>query len=308
MKVIALGLALILQLTGLWPHLSAHLRERLADAATTHLTPVPSAQAAAVTISQQALPVPQANTAPPSLEAGASILAIDRATATPLYQQAATKQRPIASVTKMITTLVVLARHDPSEIVTVGQLPNYGPEDDTIGLIPGEQYRLGDLIRAALIPSANDAADALAIYDSGSTSKFATQMNAKMATWGITGTHFSNPSGLQDADNYATAQALAKIASLALTNPFIAQAVRQPNVTFSSIKGRTLTASSTDDLLSTGRYYGIKTGYTLAAGECFVGLTRVAGHDVITVVLGANDRFGTTEQLVTWIGHTYQWL
>ena len=306
MKAIALLVALALQVTGLWPHLPATTRQHLASRAiAAPIAPVATPAPAAITSPQ--LPV-QVGTEPFRPQAGTSVLALDRATATPLFAQDATKQRPIASVTKMMTTLVILSRHQPTETVTVGKLPAYTPDDDLIGLQPGETYRLGDRVRAALIPSANDAADALALYDSGSATKFAAQMNAKLATWGISGAHFTNPSGLQDAGNYATAEALSKIALLALQNPFITQAVRQSSLSFTSTTGRTLSGTSTDDLLATGQFYGIKTGYTLAAGQCFVGLTRIAGHEVITVVLGSSDRFGETQALVNWIGRNYQWL
>ncbi|HSX02445.1 MAG TPA: hypothetical protein VLI05_03990 [Candidatus Saccharimonadia bacterium] len=306
MKSLALMLALALQLTGLWAHLPASTRQHLANQAVGS-PPAAAAPATTSAIISPALPI-HLGTEPFAPDPHTSVLALDRTTAAPLFAQNATKQRPIASVTKMITTLVILSRHSPTELVTIAKLPAYTSDDDTIGLQPGETYRLGDLVRAALIPSANDAADTLALYDSGSTTKFAAQMNLKLAAWGITGAHFTNPSGLQDTGNYATAEALGKVALLALQNPFIAQTVRQSSVSFTSTAGRTLTATSTNDLLATGQFYGIKTGYTLAAGECFVGLAHLDGHDVITVVLGSSDRFGETQTLVNWIKRNYQWL
>jgi len=158
------------------------------------------------------------------------------------------------------------------------------------------------------VPSGNDAADALAIIDASSVPKFAARMNAKMTEWGIADTHFASPSGLQDAGNYTTAAALAKIASLALASPDLAKTVKFINVSFTSSTGRVYNLKTTNDLLASGQFYGIKTGYTLAAGECFVGLTRVNGHEVITVVLGAGSRFEATTTLTNWIGHNYQWL
>jgi D-alanyl-D-alanine carboxypeptidase (penicillin-binding protein 5/6) len=177
-----------------------------------------------------------------------------------------------------------------------------------VGLQPGETYTVGDLVRAALINSGDDAADALALMDAGSEAKFVSDMNAKMSAWGIAGIHFSNPSGLKDQDNYATAAAVAKIAELALSSSFIRQTVSQQEATITSTSGRTINLSTTDNLLATGQFYGIKTGYTPAAGECFVGLTRIDGHEVVTVVLGAGDRFGATQTLTNWISRNWQWL
>jgi len=307
MKTAALTLALLLQTTGLWSHLPgswrADIAERAVGPAAAHTAPLPDSA-----VTDLARPIRIGTTEPLALSAGSSTLAYDRATAATLFADHATQQRPIASVTKLVTVLVIMSRHQPDELVTVGQLPSYGPDDEIIGLHPGETYRLGDLVRAALVISANDAADALALYDSGTITKFAAQMNLKMAAWDIPGTRFTNPTGLQDTGNYATAAALARIASLVLTNPFLRDTMQQPSATLTSTSGRTLNGPTTNQLLSTGRYYGIKTGYTLAAGQCFVGLTKVQGHEVITVVLGATDRFGQTEQLVNWISHNYQWL
>jgi serine-type D-Ala-D-Ala carboxypeptidase (penicillin-binding protein 5/6) len=204
--------------------------------------------------------------------------------------------------------LVILSRHTPDERITLPALPAYKPEDERIGLFAGESYTVGDLVQAALINSANDAADALALYDAGAIPKFAARMNAKMTEWGITSARFSNPTGLFDNDNNASTEALGKIAGLALTNAFLRQTILKPEAAITSATGRVINLVSTNKLLATGQFYGIKTGYTPAAGECFVGLTRINGHEVITVVLGAGDRFGATQSLANWISRNYQWL
>ncbi len=238
----------------------------------------------------------------------ASAVAIDTTTGTQLYAKNATAKLPIASVTKLVTALIIVSRHRPDELVTIPTLPPYGYDAERMGLIAGETYPIGDLVRAALINSGNDAADALAIIDAGDIPKFAARMNLKMAEWGIADTRFSNPSGLQDKDNYASAEALGKIAAIALANPFIRSSVTISATTMTSTKGRVININTTNQLLASGRYYGIKTGYTPAAGECFVGLTRINGHEVITVILGSGNRFGDTEVLSNWITQNYQWL
>jgi D-alanyl-D-alanine carboxypeptidase (penicillin-binding protein 5/6) len=189
----------------------------------------------------------------------------------------------------------------------VGKLPTYDPSDETLGLAPGEVMSVGDLVKASLIPSDNDAADALAVYDAGSLDAFITKMNAKLKQWGISGAHFNSAEGLTDDNNYATAVALAKIAKLALVNPTIASDVRLSTASISDSTGKTFTLTTTDELLASGQFYGIKTGYTDAAGQCFVGLANVNGHDVITVVLHSSDRFGDTMRLLNWIQGAWQW-
>lgn len=304
MKLIALGLALVLQSTGLWSHVPATTRQHISEAAVGQQQTTTPQQLAQL---QLTLPV-QIGSQPLYLANSTSALAIDRETATTLYSARADQKRPLASITKIATLLVILSRHQLSEQVKVGQLPPYEDGAALIGIQPGETYRLGDLVKAALIPSANDAADALAIYDSGSITAFAAQMNRTMNTWHIANTHFNNANGLRDDGNYTTANALGQIALLALKNQTIRDTVRQSTVTITSTAGRTLTDNTTNDLLASGKFYGIKTGYTLAAGECFLGLTQIGGHEIITVVLGSPDRFGETDRLVNWIGRNYQWL
>jgi serine-type D-Ala-D-Ala carboxypeptidase (penicillin-binding protein 5/6) len=305
MKTLALLVILAFQTTGLWSHLSAGARDGLNTIATTdHLGGPPAIAVHPMPVGP--LPI---RLSPEAYDASATgALALDAATCTVLYSKNPGQQLPIASVTKMITALVILSRHTPDELAKLPALPAYQTADERIGLAEGETYRIGDLVEAALINSANDAADALALYDSGSLPKFSAVMNAKMGEWGITGTHFTNPTGLVDQDNYATPEALAKIAGLALTSPFIRATILKTESSITSTTGRVIPLVTTNKLLATGQFYGIKTGYTPAAGECFVGLTRFQGHEVITVILGSGDRFGATQSLTNWISRTYQWL
>ncbi len=307
MKTLALIVTLALHTTGIWPHLSEPSRQNLASRATGS-APIIAAQPAAAPTPSPIQPLPIRSTTDTLNLDTAAAIAIDRQTATVLYSKNSGTRRPIASVTKLVTAMVILSRHNPDETVTIPKLPDYPVEAETLGLTPGDRLNIGDLLEGLLVPSGNDAADALAIIDAGSVPKFAARMNTKMTEWGITDTHFNNPSGLQDTGNYTTASSLAKIAGLSLASPFLAKTVGLTQVNFNSSSGRIYNLKSTNDLLASGQFYGIKTGYTLAAGECFVGLTRVNGHEVITVVLGADNRFGATTTLTNWIGRNWLWL
>jgi len=291
---------------GLWGLLGSGMQHWLATKALGHPPLAAQASPKPSATPYIAIPVRHGSSAS-ALGGDTSAYAIDVNSATILYQQKATEQRPIASVTKLITAVVILSKHLPSEKVTIHDLPNYQADADLIGLANGETYTVGDLLRAALIASGNDAADQLAIYDSGSVAAFATRMNAKLAEWGVGNANFNNASGLIDTGNFATAETLARVALLALHQPFIKTAVAEQSVTITSDTGRTITRATTDQLLATGNFYGIKTGYTLAAGQCFVGLTKINGHEVVTVVLGSTDRFGETASLAKWISQNYQW-
>ncbi len=307
MKTLVLIVVLALHTTGLWPRLSDPSRQQLISRATGS-APISAPQPAAVSATGPIQPLPILTTTDTLNLNTAAAVAIDRQTATVLYSKNAGARRPIASITKLVTALIILSRHSLDETVTVPTLPDYPTEAETIGLVAGDRFKVGDLLQGLLVPSGNDAADALAIIDAGSIPKFAARMNAKMTEWGIVDTHFASPSGLQDAGNFASAAALGKIAELSLASPYLAKTVGLTEVTFTSTNGRIYNLKTTNQLLASGQFYGIKTGYTLAAGECFVGLTRVNGHEVITVVLGADSRFAATTNLTNWIGRNWQWL
>ena len=293
---------IILLVLGLLPGHLITSRQLGSILPTVASPPVPIAQPA---YQPPAIPVKTSQTTP-QLSA-ASAYAVDLTSGVPLYAFHADTQRPIASVTKLATALVIAQQYSPTDIITVPHLPTYQTADSIVGLKVGERLSVHDLLAALLINSGDDAADTLGIATSGSTAAFATHMNRLMSTWGIAGAHFSNPSGLIDSGNGATAQAVAQIASLALHNPTIKQLVDTPTLTIHDTAGQAFALTTTDELLQSGQFQGIKTGYTPAAGDCFVGLTTIQGHAVITVVLDSGDRFGDSQRLADWINQTYRW-
>ncbi len=237
----------------------------------------------------------------------ASVYALDRESGVVLYSQNAGQERPIASITKLMSLLVLLRGHQPAESITIKSLPSYNPEDAKLGLINGQQFSFSDLLAAMLIKSANDSADALAIHDSGSLEAFTVKMNSLLNEWGIEHSHFAAPSGLVDNNNFSTAESLAKIAALALSNSSVRELVNTESKVIHDTSGKPYSLETTNLLLKDNRFHGIKTGYTLAAGQSVVALASIKGHDVITVVLGSPDRFGETTQLVNYLEGAYTW-
>ncbi|MEO7617366.1 MAG: serine hydrolase [Candidatus Saccharibacteria bacterium] len=305
MKTFALIISLLLHGSGLWSHTEPNARQHLASQALggpISAAPTYTSRVASVIN----LPIKQSN-AEFDLDTK-SVLAVDAVTMLPLFAKNAEAKVPIASITKAITALTILQRHSLDEVVTIKKLPIYAPEDDTMGLIEGDTFTVRQLVQAAMIKSANDAADALALWDAGTIPKFTTRMNTAVAGWGITSSHFASPSGLQDTNNYATASDLARIGKLILTNSFIKTTVGTAHIGITSGQNHQFELNNTNILLENGRLYGIKTGYTVASGECLLGITTIHDHSVITVILGSNDRFGDTVRLINWIGSSYQWL
>ncbi len=305
MKSLATVVLLIAQLTGLARHLSPEALTNLRAVSLGQLPPSNARPISPAAHHNLATPV-LVGTTKPTLGAAAAY-AMDVDTGQPLYSQNAAATLPIASITKLITALVIVRDHQLAETVTVPALPSYQPGDELMGLAAGQKFTVGDLLTAALVPSANDAADSLALWDAGSTTAFAAKMNRLAAHWGITGARFTNPTGLVDTGNGASAEALAKLAKLGLANPDIARRVALPAAVITNAAGHTYNLTATDQLLQDGRFSGIKTGYTLAAGQSFVGLATLSGHRVITVVLNSPDRFGETRALADWIERNYTW-
>lgn len=241
------------------------------------------------------------------LELGAKgVLAIDVGSGTVMFSKDAGKARPIASIVKLATATMIVRTHKLDEVVTIGKLPAYSVAAVKLNLREGQKFTVGQLLAASLIPSANDAADALAIYDSGSVEKFLGKEKSLFEFWGIKDISLADANGLS-ADSQASPAALAKLAELALTNPEIRKLVDQPKAIVKDISGTTYPVISTNQLLFDPLYNGIKTGYTEAAGQSVVSLVEINGHNVITVILDSPDRFGETRKLVSHLKANWSW-
>jgi D-alanyl-D-alanine carboxypeptidase (penicillin-binding protein 5/6) len=270
----------------------------IAHQKVTAVTPAQASSSAPVPIKQ--------NDSSPAIYA-AAVYAVDAKTGTVLYAKNADQPRPIASLTKMMTVLATLRDHKLDEQVIIPQLPAYQPGDALAGLIPGDTMSVKDLVAASLIPSHNDAADTLAIYNSETKDKFYGKMNTIAKEWGMTSATFASASGLQDAGNQASAKDMGVLARLGLYNKTFSELTATKTMKITSGQGRVYTLNTTNDLLDGAKVRGLKTGYTLAAGECLITLSTIQGHDVITVMLGSYDRFGETARLIDWLSNTYSW-
>jgi D-alanyl-D-alanine carboxypeptidase len=209
-----------------------------------------------------------------------------------LYEKNADARMLMASITKMMTALVVLERCDLEDVVTV-PASCVGVEGSSMSLKEGERLTVEELLYGMLLLSGNDAAAALAVHTAGSIEDFAALMNEKVGALGLQNSHFANPHGLNDDANYASARDLARIA---------AEAMRAP--TF-----RTVTATKT--IQAAGRdmrnhnkllwdYEGTiggKTGYTIKAGRCLVSMAERSGRMLIAVTLKAPDDWNDHQTL-----------
>jgi D-alanyl-D-alanine carboxypeptidase (penicillin-binding protein 5/6) len=222
----------------------------------------------------------------PPVEARA-FLVENPATGEILAQHGAWTRVPIASITKLMTVLVTLDHAKWNDVVRVGPVAAEVGES-TINLRPGERITVGDLVKAALIQSANDAAEALAYYvGKGDRAAFIAMMNAKAKVLGLGRTHFVTPDGLDTAGHYSTAFDVTKLAQIAMRNPRVRAAVRLRTDAIAG--GRRL--HTWNDLLGVFKgVYGVKTGHTGEAGWCEVAAVRRYGVTLYTTVLGSRTR------------------
>jgi serine-type D-Ala-D-Ala carboxypeptidase (penicillin-binding protein 5/6) len=208
-----------------------------------------------------------------------------------LWQLRARRTLPIASLTKIMTALLVAERTRPDErvMITRAALDYSG---SGVGLLPkGRRVRLEALLNGLLIVSGNDAAIALAIHMAGSEARFVSQMNARAADLGLRCTHFASSHGLEDG-NRSCGRDLAVLTRLAMRRARIRRVARTEYAELRfPIKGGKLYLSGHNPLmrLDYPGAIGLKTGYTQAAGRCFVGVARQGGRTLGIVLLGSPD-------------------
>ena len=198
---------------------------------------------------------------------------------------------PIASLTKIMTALLTVERSHPNDPVRITKAAlNYSGSG--VGMLPrGRRVRLETLLNGLLIVSGNDAAIALAVHLAGSERRFVAMMNRRARGWGLECTHFASAHGLENG-NRSCARDLAVLTRLAMAEPRIRRIVRRRQVDFRfPIKGRRLYLYGHNPLIRAGYpgAIGLKTGYTYAAGPCFVGVARRGGHTLAVVLLNSRD-------------------
>ncbi|MDQ3993178.1 MAG: D-alanyl-D-alanine carboxypeptidase [Actinomycetota bacterium] len=225
-------------------------------------------------------------TRPPESNARA-VLVADAATGEVLHAENASERLAPASITKLMTALVVLDWARPNERVAVpGFIERVG--ESSIRLRPGERLSVRDLLAASLIQSANDAAYALAAHvGDGDVRAFVRLMNAKAEELGLDDTNFVRPDGLDASGHYSSANDILVLARAAMRRPLIRRLVRLRGMEIAG--GRSLFAWN--DLL--GRFpglIGVKTGHTEEAGWCQVAAARRDGTTTYAVILGSPTR------------------
>lgn len=211
---------------------------------------------------------------------------------------------PPASLTKIMTAVIVLEKAPSDVIVTVGK----SAENETgtrLGLRSGEKIFAVYLLAALLLNSANDACHALAAHVAGDEARFVSLMNQKAKELGLKNTHFENACGHDQPGHYSTASDLAVLTEVAMKDKVFSELVSIVRDEINTEEGRAFRLENKNELI--GRYrgaIGVKTGFTNRAGKCLITVAEREGVRVLLVLLNAKDRWwGSVDMLDAAFSH-----
>lgn len=208
-----------------------------------------------------------------------------------VWERQADKRLPIASLTKLMTALIVLEHGRLQEIISVSPAATR-ETGSRIALKVGERFVVQDLLNAALIHSANDACHALADHLANSEAAFVKLMNQRANELGLHDTHFQNACGHDAPHHFSTAHDLAQLSQELLKHPEVLAITSKAHTVIKNLDGKKYALQNKNMLI--GKYdgaIGLKSGYTLKAGKCLVAYAKRREHQVLLVMLHGNDRW-----------------
>jgi D-alanyl-D-alanine carboxypeptidase len=227
-----------------------------------------------------------------------------------LYEKRGDERREVASLVKLLSTLVVKRRLAPETVV---EIPNAARRAQQLGahikLPIGQHALVQDLLAASLIASANDAIVTLAVAAEGDEGAFVQVANQEAERLGLSNTRLANATGLPGGEQYSTANDVRRLLTLGYADPILGQYLNDARGSLVTTEGQRRNYKSTNDLLAT--YLPIlaaKTGYTVEAGENVALLTKMAAGQVVgIVILGSKSRFHDAKILAEWTNQHYTW-
>lgn len=244
---------------------------------------------------------------PPAL-AGTAALVMDLGANRVVYQRNGDRQTAPASLTKIMTAVLAIERGGDLSATVTAQADDL-IEGSAMGLRVGDRVTVEQLLWGVLLPSGNDASEALARYvGGGSVPRFVDMMNEKARSLGLVNTHFSNAHGLDAAGHYSSAVDLAELSRYALRYPVFAKMVAAPEHEL-IVSNRTYTIRNTNTLLLArpplSGVTGVKTGFTDNAGDSLVASFDREGTKILVVVLGTANRNEAALALVAYVSEHF---
>jgi len=211
-----------------------------------------------------------------------------------------------ASTTKLMTALVARDTYYLSQVLDV--TANSKTIGNVIDLVPGEKISVQSLLEGLLVSSGNDAAMVFAINYPQGYDGFIAAMNAKAQSLGLTGSHFTNPAGLDEPTHQVTARDLDILMREVLKDDQLKEIIGTQKAQVTDTAGNIVhTLYNTNQLLSDPSIKGGKTGTTEYAKQVLVSVVEKDGHKLIMVVMGSDDRYADTEAILNWIFQNYSW-
>lgn len=207
-----------------------------------------------------------------------------------------------ASTTKIMTALTALDHFSLNDILTVKSATSEGV---VLGLKEGQKITFGNILYGLLLPSANDAAFVIA---QNYGQNFVVNMNRNAAKLNLYNTHYKDPAGLEDDEDYTTPLDLARLSSIAIKNVVFSKIVGTKDKTIADEEGQTYNLKNLNKLLGFDGIFGIKTGTTEGAGQVLVTSKKKGTHTLIIVVMGSEDRYSDTQKLLNLISDNITYL
>ncbi len=285
------------------------------------LSALTTAAAAVLALAAIVLDPVVALAADPPAQVGAAEIVVETSTGQVLLDRQSADRREPASVTKVMTAIVVLENADLDATVTVeeGDFAHLTPDSSIAGFKVGETLTVEQLLYGLRLPSGNEAAYILARATAGSVDDFVALMNERAAELGCTDTHFANPCGLHADDHYTSARDLALIARQALSMDQLMEICSTPVYQMPATNMQDARELENSNLLVVpdSEYFlegatGVKTGFTDEAGRCLMATAERDGVSLACVVLGCPDDSKETaiadaRGLLAWGLDGFQW-
>lgn len=245
-----------------------------------------------------AIDAPPANTA-----TSACVMDVDSGRI--LYSQNENAERCIASITKIMTAILVIENNTDFDQVLTASATAAAEDGTSLYLREGDKLTLMTGLYGTMLRSGNDAAVAIAEYTAGSVEKFVEMMNAKAKELGMTHSHFSWPNGLIDEDNYSSAKDMAILSSYAMKNELFAKIVK---TWYIETEDGYQIENHNKMLSRDKRCIGIKTGFTTLAGRTLVTCFQNPdnGQRIVIVTLNNYDHYNDHQRLCDWVFDNFQ--
>ncbi|AOO65929.1 D-alanyl-D-alanine carboxypeptidase family protein [Sulfurospirillum halorespirans] len=222
-----------------------------------------------------------------------SIIAKDLTTKQLIFAKDEQKINQPASLTKIMTAMLAIESGRMNDVVTITR-EMIQVEPTKANLRVGEKFYLRDLVKAAMVMSANDAAMSIGVFlGDGDVDKFVVQMNKKAKAIGMKNTNFTNPCGFDIGSHYSTALDLLTMSEYAIRNNNFNEMAKLKRHDFRALNTkRSYAAYTHNKLLNNYKYaVGIKTGYTQKAGPCLIARAKNGNKDILVVMLNSEHRW-----------------